>query len=496
VSIRQRIALGTLCLVVLAACGTRLDDAAFVEAGVATEDGGLAPAGNGNGQSTGTTVAGGSATPSGGTTPGGGAAPGSEGGTGDGGTGSAASGPNEASDTGITETTIRIGNITAVNGVLGDAFEPSLRGLRAWVEATNAAGGINGRTVELVTCDDREDRARSLECARQLVEDDQVFAFVANNSRAQGGSAQYIDDQGVPVVGGLPITNSYYRYGHFWTLYGPGYPREGDVVGFDNQLYEPTAWYRWFRENLQVSNAAVLSYGDIAESSQAGARFSRGLEIEGFAVQTYSVNFANPQFDQIVADMQRRGTQMVIDTMDDGANRKLCDTMQRRGFQPVAKVSTVVAAGDSIGTDFSDICRNIIFIPGLTRVYSDTSSPAVAAFREAYARYQPGEELHQWALEGWTAGVMIGEAIASLGPAPTRQGVEDWLRALNDYSAGGLLANVDYQVIDPNSEIRPYCFGIGQWSDEAGGWVQASGSFPTCYEDNRHYPNSVQELGN
>ena len=77
--------------------------------------------------------------------------------------------PNQASDVGVTETTIRIGNITAENGVLGDTFAPAVQGLRAWAAHTNANGGINGRQIELFTCDDREDRARTLECARRLV---------------------------------------------------------------------------------------------------------------------------------------------------------------------------------------------------------------------------------------------------------------------------------------------------------------------------------------
>ena len=44
-------------------------------------------------------------------------------------------GPNQASDVGITATTITLGNITAENGVLGDAFAPAARGVRAWVAA-------------------------------------------------------------------------------------------------------------------------------------------------------------------------------------------------------------------------------------------------------------------------------------------------------------------------------------------------------------------------
>src|SRR5205085_12173151 len=133
-------------------------------------------------------------------------------------TASGQSAANTASDVGITATTITIGNITAENGVLGDAFAPAVRGIRAWVAATNARGGIRGRKIILKTCDDREDRSRDLQCAQQLVERDKVFALLATNTRALGGAAQYLADHEVPVLG-MPITNSFYRYPTFFSMY-------------------------------------------------------------------------------------------------------------------------------------------------------------------------------------------------------------------------------------------------------------------------------------
>ena len=192
---------------------------------------------------------------------------------GGGGTGAAA--PNQASDVGVTESVIRIGNITAENGVLGDTFAPAVRGLRAWVQHTNATGGIRGRKVELFTCDDREDRARSLECARRLVEQDKVFALVATNTRSLGGASQYLADQDVPVIG-LPINNAFYRYPEFFTVYGAGYARDGKTVGVDGNLVSTSGQYRWFKQNLKVSKAAVFNY-DISESSQAGDTMVEGV---------------------------------------------------------------------------------------------------------------------------------------------------------------------------------------------------------------------------
>ncbi|HEU5085748.1 MAG TPA: ABC transporter substrate-binding protein [Acidimicrobiales bacterium] len=496
---------------VLSACGTRLPDEAFAPTtqvigsdGAAVDEGsGFAP-GDGEGATdpaagrsgAGDAAAGTrgqpgapSSAPAGGGAVGGGAG-GAAGGAGAGGGGGGEA--NQASDVGITETTIRLGNITAENGVLGDTFAPAVRGLRAWVQATNAAGGVAGRKVELFTCDDREDRSRSLECARRLVEGDQVFALVATNSRSLGGAAQYLADQGVPVLG-FPISNSFYRYPNFFTVYGTGYARDGKSVGVDGNIVTMTGQYRWFKEHLGVSKAAVFNY-DISESSQAGDQFVAGLEAEGYDVTQYTVSFAAPSFDQAVADMQQRKTDIIFDAMDDGANRRLCDSMARRGFQPKAKVSTVVVMGDSLGENYNDTCRDIVHVPVEARPYS-SDHPPIAAFRDAYARYQPGLPLHQWALEAWVMGEVTAQAIESMAAAPTRKGFIDHLNTMPANDVGGIVVGMDFrpEAYDYRSPTSKDCLGIARWQGD--GWTLAS-EFPLCYPDAKNVSTAAREQGN
>lgn len=495
---RARVAALVVVGLLVAACGTRLPDEAFVDAhgevivseGPATD--GPSDAGT-DGDATTTTLAtdGGSADGSstGGTTGGD-----TAGGTGGGRTGGGPSGPNRASDVGITANSVTLGTIVAEDGVLGTAFAPAARGIRAWAQAINAKGGINGRQVILKTCNDREDRARALACARQLVEQDEVFALVATNTRAFGGAAQYLNDQGVPVIG-IPITNSFYRYPHLYTGYGTGYARDGRNVGYKGQIMSLSGTYRWFRQNLRINRAAVFYY-DISESQQAGTFIAKGLELEGFQVTQYPVSFAAPSFDQAVADMERQGTQIVFDAMDDGANRKLCDTMQRRRFKPTAKVSTIVSMGQSVGDVYNDTCRNIVFVTGSSIAYTATSVPAVAEFRQAFAKYQPGQELHQWALEAWAQGRMVADGIASMGPAPTRKGLEAYLNGLDRYTAGGIMVPVEYERIDYSRPTREHCFSIARWLDSKGGWTEATSRFPFCYPDAKQYGTPALEQGN
>lgn len=461
---RWRVALGVLAAALLAGCGTRLPDEAFAGQGAEVESGvGTATREDG---ATATTTAG----------------------------GEAAAEPNQASDVGITETTIRLGTIVAENGVLDDAFAPAVWGLRAWTEWINSQGGINGRLVELFTCDDREDRARSLECARRLVEEDEVFALVATNSRALGGAAPYLNEQNIPVLG-IPITTSFYRYPHFYSVYGGGYPNDGTTVGNNGQLMQFTSNYRWFHENLGATNAAVFSY-DIAESSQAADFIEQGLRLEGYTdIARYTVSFAAPTFDQAVADMQRRGTQIMFDTMDDGANRRLCDAMARRQFTVAAKVTTIVGYGDEVGTAFNDACRNSIYITGDSIPYTTTSVPIIAAFNEAMAQYQPGKALHQWALEAWALATMVRDGVGSMGPAPTRAGFEAWIRAQDNFTADGIMKGISYLPEDYSEPRARHCFAIARWQDATGGFSLVNPPFPQCYEDSRRFGTPVRENG-
>ncbi len=385
-----------------------------------------------------------------------------------------------------------IGNLVAENGVLGDAFAPAARGIRAWAAAINAKGGINGRQVVLKTCDDGEVRSKTLACAKRLVEQDKAFAIVAANTRAMGGAAEYLAGTGIPVIG-MPITNSYYRYPNFFSEYINGYSRDGKTVGYKGNLQYHTAIYRWFKENLKITKAAVIVY-DIAESKQAGDGFAQGLRLEGFEVETFTVSFVAPSFDQAVATMQQKGTQLVLDATDDGANRKLCDAMQRRGFKVTAKVSTVVSMGDNVKNSYNDTCRNSVYIPTNTLPYDLTSNAEVAAFRAAYAKYQPGKPLHEWALEAWAQGQMVAEGIKSMGPAPTRKGLIAWLNSLDDYTANGLYWGLDWKPWDFSKPTIRGCTTISRYQDGKG-WFLAS-PFPVCYDDAKNYSVTALEQGN
>ncbi len=128
--------------------------------------------------------------------------------------------------------------------------------------------------------------------------------------------------------------------------------------------------------------------------------------------------------------------------------------------------------------------------------YTATKVPAVAEFRSAFDKYQPGQELHQWALEGWAQATMVADGIRSMGPAPTRKGLEDFLRGLEKYNATGIMTGTTFKPTDYARPTAEHCFSIARWQDDKGGWVEATNRFPFCYPDAKQYTTPAAEQGN
>ncbi|WP_239395093.1 ABC transporter substrate-binding protein, partial [Frankia sp. CiP3] len=79
-------------------------------------------------------------------------------------------------------------------------FHAFRAGVDARLGTVNAAGGVNGRTLSYSWRDDASDPATNLASARSLINDDGVFGIIETTGVATG-SASFLHDQGIPVIG-------------------------------------------------------------------------------------------------------------------------------------------------------------------------------------------------------------------------------------------------------------------------------------------------------
>jgi hypothetical protein len=292
----------------------------------------------------------------------------------------------------------------------------------------------------------------------------------------------------VPEVGGEPIGNAYYKYPNLFAIYPAEYPRDGKTIGDGGKLWAQTGTYRWFKEKMGVTKAAVFFY-IIPISQTAGHFVEDGLQREGIEVvyegggSHQGMNPAAPAYDADVIQMRNRGVDGIWNLIDVAGFQKLCQAMDRYGFAVKANISTVQGWTQKVGTDFSNPCRNSVFVTGDTRNYAETSHPGVAEFRAAAQKFDPNYKMHQWMLEGWMAGKLFTEGVKSMGANVTRKGLMAWLNALDEYKMDGMHNGLDWQPKAYNKP-EPDTFTIAQWQDSAKTFVTRAplgSSYTTAY---------------
>ena len=77
---------------------------------------------------------------------------------------------------------IRLGSVLSITGGAAFLGDPMLKSLQLYVERINAAGGVNGRRLELIHYDDASDAAKANAFARRLIESDRVDLIIGPTS--------------------------------------------------------------------------------------------------------------------------------------------------------------------------------------------------------------------------------------------------------------------------------------------------------------------------
>src|SRR5688572_22236323 len=99
------------------------------------------------------------------------------------------------------QNTIKIGFFGPITERFAGLGIDAKKGAELAVKQANAAGGINGRKIELIVHDDRGNRAEAVAVARKLIEQDKVVAIVSGSlSLTSIAAAPIINEAKVPMV--------------------------------------------------------------------------------------------------------------------------------------------------------------------------------------------------------------------------------------------------------------------------------------------------------
>ena len=105
-----------------------------------------------------------------------------------------------AQTVGVTDTSIKIGNTNPYSGP-ASVYSSIGKTIVAYFKAVNADGGINGRTIDLISLDDSYSPPRTVEQVRKLVEQEKVaFLFQTLGTPTNSAIHRYVNAKKVPHI--------------------------------------------------------------------------------------------------------------------------------------------------------------------------------------------------------------------------------------------------------------------------------------------------------
>jgi ABC-type branched-subunit amino acid transport system substrate-binding protein len=167
-----------------------------------------------------------------------------------------APGQNGASDVGVTATTITLGtvNLASATRSLGPVIaEVTAKTDQAAIDWINIHGGINGRKLQLLVCDDGGDSARGMACYEKLKS--QVFAFIPGETLLTETVHTAVDRDHVP----------YLSWGWFVSEFQSPYMFPCHANG----IREATASANWVLDNWKDVKTVGINYLNVSEDIAA-----------------------------------------------------------------------------------------------------------------------------------------------------------------------------------------------------------------------------------
>ncbi|MGW4338438.1 ABC transporter substrate-binding protein [Rhodococcus koreensis] len=183
----------------------------------------------------------------------------------------AAGGSQGEQDTVAAGDTIKVGLMYDVTGPAAAGSIGADVGARARVDAINAAGGVNGRQLELVIADSASTPAGAQAAAKTLVEQRGVFAVTTWTYTANAAAA-YLEQQKIPVIGGSWDSAPQWAHGENFFGTQPANAEAATVTTYGD----------WFK-NAGVTKVATIGL-NTASGKSAAEKVSDSISAAGIQV--------------------------------------------------------------------------------------------------------------------------------------------------------------------------------------------------------------------
>jgi len=315
-------------------------------------------------------------------------------------------------------TVMTIGNWTQPQ--LGTSNPEFPAGAQAAAAAVNAAGGIDGRPIEVIVCSDELNADTARQCAREAVEK-QVAAVVGLQTTNETTILPVLESAGIPAVGVYPFTDV--------GLTSPvSFP---DVSGFVGQT---------LGMGLQLARSGASTVSTVVPGGLGGISTAVGDAVEAGAASEGADSGGLVQIPAKASDL----SPTIASATEDGASVAGFATDEAsfinamRTLAPDSMISTFpFNLTDAVIESAGGAAEGVLAVDGLVPPTAET--PGTAQYREELEAFDPSLPVSTTGLHEWLAMWTFSRVVADL----------DQVDAASVMTAMGQVQDLDMGGITP-----------------------------------------------
>jgi len=335
---------------------------------------------------------------------------------------------------GVNRGVITVGGIFDETGPVDATVERDT--VRSYFDLVNSQGGVNGYKFQLIDCNSAYDPSTAHQCSQKLMSEG-VLAIVGWLSLSgEQPEAQYLTQQGVPIIGGLGVPAEFSSPLSFPTT--PSLVTQGKALGT-----------RACQVGLTKPGVIFLDANFIAPVEQSFLNSMKKCGISPVDVETVAATKAD--YTDIILKFQSSGAQSLAAFVDPFSYARIFQAMERQNWHP-----PVLGGGldkNSANQEYDSGCGSSCAVFGaysatpVLEYLDHTHTPAIANYLATVHKYYPSQypALDAYTTYQWLAAETFVQAVKNIGNAPvTRQSLVASLDRLKNFNDGGITEPITY----------------------------------------------------
>jgi branched-chain amino acid transport system substrate-binding protein len=345
-----------------------------------------------------------------------------------------------------SSSTIKIGLICSCTGALASTFAPGPPALQAWASSVNAAGGINGHHIQIISKDDALNSGTSLSEVEALIS--QHVVAIVDSSNEDSSWATYATSHKVPVISGGVSSSLFETNSDFFS---PSATSDTTIPGSIAAI-----------KKAGLTDVGMLYCAEAPICGQLVAPLRTIAAKDGVSVKyVASISASAPSYAGLCLAAKQAGvTALAIETA--GAVIESAATQcSQQGYDPVE-----VAGAGTVEQSFASTPGIEEHLVGYENdiPFFVTDTPGTKKFRSALLKYAPSAigKLSEDTVLVWDAGLLIGTAIKAEGSksSVTSQEVIDGIYTIHHNTLGGMAIPLTFKKGVPNPQDCWYWIDI------------------------------------